>query len=255
MIRHRPLGHILIMLSLVALSSCNKNTNPVGPSYVSGEYWPFAIGNKWQYIHHQTDTLGNITGAETTISMEVIGTSVLGGRNAWQLMLINQQAGSKPDSMPGFLSYADNGDLMSYDDKAPHWHVVTPFSCLRTGVRFSKIDTTVSVNTFGSGGNITYDTTLHFDITAFDLPVQRTVTVPAGTFQTQDFVEIDSTVSRHHSSSGTADTSMWGGRTHLHSALNVGMVKILEEPSWSSYSGTEGKSGGYVEELVSYTVH
>ncbi len=243
------------MISLVALVSCNKSSSPTGPSNANGVYWPLAMGNKWQYIAHETDSLGNIKGNDIALTYEVVATNTVGGKNAWQLMMTSQESGSKPDTMRGgYLAYADNGDLLAYDEQAAVWNVVLPISSIGTGVPFSKRDTTVSINMSGSDQNITYDTSRQCFDKVFAVPTQQIVTVAAGEFQTEDFVETDTTINLHHSSTGYADTSVYGGRTHMFGAANVGIVKIVDEPRWSRYFGTASKSGGTIQELVTYTV-
>src|ERR1035437_5800629 len=106
---------VLATVSVVGIFSCKGTSNPLAPAYVTGQYWPFAIGNQWTWSIYSTDTLGaKVAVSDQQITMTVTGTIVKNGVSAWVMKSVI--TGKNNDSGSSYAAYTPNGDFMAFND-------------------------------------------------------------------------------------------------------------------------------------------
>lgn len=246
-------------LALSGILSCKSTSNPVAPAYVTGQYWPFVIGNQWKYSFYNTDTNGvMVAGSDMQITMTVTDSIAKNGISGWSLQILS--TGKHADSSVSYAAYTAIGDFMKFQDTSygygrGKWSMGLPFSMLNTGGTSTINDTTVTISGGGSDGTVIYDTSRTIENILTSATGNASVTVAAGIFQTEHFTQTSTRAYRYTSSAGYGDTSTSVGVTHFYCKSKVGVVKIVQDANVDYTAYASSKSGGGVQELISYTVH
>ena len=156
----------LIACTVLFISSCKKDvieSNP--PSKPISNYMPLTIGNYWVYDNYKVDALGNETKLNYTDSIYVQGDTVIRGETY----------------------YVISGTYKPFLDSLSSWIIRDSSGYLVDELGNIHFSSTNFTDTLNSNATVVNNDTIVFAFANMDSN-PYTVSVPAGTFTTLDYV-------------------------------------------------------------------